>query len=243
MVRDVIAAASLLLLIIATKIKKTPPERPQRPLIKKYVYWVLEKWMFVLVFFLLDPEAFHQIDFNVVGRGVALDLSDFAALIGGLIVSIVSGLISPQRYFRRKKTEEELYSVFAKKMPNTSGEFAVFVGTVIALVVSEELLFRQFLFSSFYHAFHLQGDLLLLVSAVLFTVAHNYKKILPISMIFVTGLIFGKSFQVSGGLLYPIILHLLINAHLVVKAIHRMRAQKRILVTNPTGEPMSSPSE
>lgn len=222
--RQYIAIALFLLYIVVGRffLKKRLTDKGRGSLTTRYVYGMLARLGILCAFFIIDPDAFRKIDFQNISNDFSFDKTFVVTILLILTVHIVSAAKNPGRY-TKGKTEDEVYGILAKVMPNTYNELAVFSLTIFAAVVFEELLFRQFLFSSFYSAFHLEGNWLLVVSSAIFTVAHHYKKARQILGIFLSGLILGESFLVSGNLVYPILVHLFMNAPLIVLAIHRIK--------------------
>lgn len=226
MVKQYIAIALFLSYLVAIRIpnKKERPPRTSRK--KYYSISLLESFAVPLVLFLIDPDAFRKIDFARVGRGFTFDPSLAGTVIISFAIPVIFAMFRPRKFTKSRKSEDALYGAYARRLPLTYSDLSLFILLVLAGVVSEELLFRQFLFSSFYTAFHLEGDILLVVSAVLFAAAHNYKKVQHIALVLFSGLVFGKAFQFSGTLLLPIILHFLMNATMIVMAVHRIKNPK-----------------
>src|SRR5690606_23905268 len=103
-------------------------------------------------------------------------------------------------------TAKELFGFPVSYLPNTTIEYLLFVFYIVAGVLFEELICRQFMFHSLYSTFNLNGDLLVVASSLVFATGHIYQGWKGILSNFILGLIFGKLFLLKESLAYPIVL-------------------------------------
>ena len=159
---------------------------------------------------LISPYANFQTDFNNLGRGSTLFNRD---KVYGLLSSlIILSLAMPFLLAKFKpKTPSHPSADFMALLPQNKKEYIWFFFMVVAVSIGEELIFREFYFELLYDTYHIRGDILLLVSAVIFGLVHVYQGIWGILATFFLGLVFGKTFQITGSLTLPILLHFLID--------------------------------
>jgi membrane protease YdiL (CAAX protease family) len=150
-------------------------------------------------------------------RGAGLTLADFGEQLGDplrlLIVSIMVALTSASRMQTRKVSPEELMKATAnvrKLLPATGYERIVFVAVALTAGLCEEFLYRGWLLNVIAAA---SGSVFvaLIVSSIVFGLAHFYQG--PNGMLGagVLGVVFGTLFIVSGSLFPVQALHALID--------------------------------
>lgn len=182
------------------------------------------------VFFILSPTLYFPIDFSIIPKGIVISegvLSGFLTVFFiPFVLSFTSkGTIYPENIF----TAKELFGWPLAFMPNSTREYLLFVLFILSGVLFEELIFRQFMFTSFNNLLHLAGDKLVLASSLLFSVAHLYQGWKGIISNFLIGLLLGKIFLVTESLAYPIVLHMALNSTLIVLAAKRLRDLKGLI--------------
>ncbi len=77
------------------------------------------------------------------------------------------------------------------------------------------------MFHALHATLHLDGDALVVVSALFFAVGHFYQGWKGVLSNLILGLILGKIFLLKGHLIYPMVLHLALNLTFVVLAFRR----------------------
>jgi len=131
-------------------------------------------------------------------------------------------------YRKDTNNETEIYGYPVSLLPNSRNEFLLFTLYIIGGVVFEELICRQFMFYSFNQVLNLKGDSILILSTVLFSLGHIYQGWKGVISSLVVGLLLGKIFQLSGSLIMPIFLHLVLNSSICILAFKRLREINRI---------------
>lgn len=187
--------------------------------------------VFVLaIFFLLKPSIYYPLDFSKIDKGINIS----EEVISGILIPIFSipFFLSFTRwnnnYPKDITTAKELFGYPISYLPNTTKEYLLFVSYINIGVFLEELICRQFMFYSLNTTVHLNGDILVVASSLLFAIGHIYQGWKGVLSNFILGLILGKIFLIKGTLAYPIMLHLFLNLTIAVLAFRRIRDLKRI---------------
>jgi membrane protease YdiL (CAAX protease family) len=180
--------------------------------------------LILIILFLLQPDSWHRLDFDRIGRGMSISQEVLSALVTAFIVPPVMALLP----FGRLKSAVDnanstyVYGYPADNLPEKYGELPLFVLTMAIGVIFEELCFRQFVFYSFHGVFGIRGDWLLIPSCLLFTIGHSYPKWRDYFSAVFFGLILGKLFQSYGTILVPAALHFISNTALIILAYKRI---------------------
>ena len=199
----------------------------------KFTYYLKDilKWAcLLLVIYLIDSSLYTPIDFDLLGRGISLGDQFVSAIFSGLLPVVVLSFIPPPfgHYSRDIATQKELMGLPVGLAPDSYKEWLVFVLFVMLGAVFEELLFRQVSFQVLYEALHVKGDAILLISAALFAVGHLYQGIKGTLFSFIFGCILGKTYQYTGDLTYPILMHMINNSAACILAFLRIYHLKKL---------------
>lgn len=185
----------------------------------------------ILFFYLIYPDLFTSIRSTNIDKGFNISSSILYSLPGLFLIPIFTAFLPGESKNYPKKTidtAKKIMGVPVSEFPDTYNETFVFTINIIVAVVAEELLCRQFFFYAFSNLTHSNGDLIVLISSLLFGISHSYQGIRGIITNTVMGLIWGKIFLITGNLLFPIILHLFINLTAVVYSIRRINDLKQL---------------
>jgi len=140
-----------------------------------------------------------------------------AGVIGALLVLVLLPAVQAiwNEKVRAKYTKATKFARFF--LPVTVEERRWFAPLSISAGVCEEVLFRGFLLR-YFHAFpfHLELMLALVVSSIVFGVAHLYQGIRGVIETAVMGFLFGMIFLLTGSLLVPIVVHAVIDLRLLL---------------------------
>lgn len=226
MVRDYFLLSLILALPIALGFSSLRPTQPPSiPRKRLYLRGMLKQFAVLTLLLLIDWKAFLKIDFDKVGRGVLSDKENIGNLLSVCMLPLIFSLVP---YFKKsyaRETDGAIYGFPVNRMPTDYEEFYLFTLLITAGVVFEELFMRQAGFYAFYTTLGWKGDLLLIINSALFAFAHHYKKFGEILGVFFSGLLFGKAYQITGTLAWPILLHFLINCPLLLLAFRRIKKQ------------------
>jgi membrane protease YdiL (CAAX protease family) len=225
MVREYLLLLVALAYPIAAGLLSEKPRRKQRAVTINYLIGTAERSAVLLVLLLIDWRSFIKIDFDKVGRGFFPAKENLWLFVTAFVTPLILVFIP---YFRKQFQQEipgRLYGLPEEELPTGYSEFGMFIFYIAASAVFEELLFRQVGFYSLNAVFNLKGDILLIISSAVFAFAHPYKKIRHIFGIFFSRLLFGKAYQISGTILFPMALHLLANAPIFILSFIRIKKQ------------------
>ena len=221
MTRDYLLVALLVIYPLGLLLFGKKPNKPVTNHTRFYLRGSIEPLAIPLLFLALDPKAYMKLDFTQLGRGF-FNESIFAGLIPIFVVPLVMSIFRSTSFAPSKEETPRLFGYPIKWLPTNQNELSTFALYILIGVTFEELVFRQVAFYALFKVFNLKGDLLLIATAVLFTIGHPYRKPWQIISIFFIGLMLGKSFQFSGTILWPIALHLCMNTTLIILAAKRL---------------------
>lgn len=198
----------------------------------KYIKNLLAYIIFLIIVGVVDINVWEKINFSIVGKGYILPVYLYLLLLLFNVMPFFMAILPEKKKSSTSDDSKgEIYGVPVNLYPNSFHDLLWFSIYAIAGVVVEEIIFRQFMFSVFHSVFNLTGDALLLLTGILFTVGHlgqkGYKKLSRVIVIFISGLFYGKCFQMSGSIYYPIVIHLLANGAIIVIAYKRILVKRQ----------------
>lgn len=194
-----------------------------------YVKDVFYSATVILLFFLVSPALFTKIDFGKLGKGLIIDDNILSGIETFFYAPFfISLLLKNYLYPKDILTTKEVFGYPVQFLPNSGSEYFIFSLYIISGVIFEELVCRQFAFRAFNDTLHLQGDTLLLVTSALFAIGHFYQGWKGLLSGFILGLLFGKIFQMTGDILYPIFLHLIFNMTILSLSYRRIKDLKKL---------------
>jgi uncharacterized protein len=94
-------------------------------------------------------------------------------------------------------------------VPRTKGELALFFGVALTAGICEELLYRGFLFAVAAPFITIYGAVA--ASAVVFGLGHTYQGLRGIALTGAVGLFLGAFYFLTGSIVFPMVLHVLID--------------------------------
>ncbi len=209
---------------------------------------VLIQSLALIVLLLLLGPAFAPIDMDRIGRGFTLPEGSiwgiFAAFGTPLFLALLFRRLFEQshRPYDDRPGDSRLLGFPVALLPRSYRQFFLFVLFIAVGVVFEEILFRQVLFYLLFHVTGLGGDLLVVVSAVLFALGHSYQGIRGVVTSFIGGLLLGKVFLETGNLMIPVVMHGMLNATIWVLAYRRLNDHSAGVQAD-TGMPENNPEE
>ncbi len=184
-------------------------------------------------FMVLRASSFFPTEFQTTDKGILVGEEVMIIFFSVMTVPFFLSMTPWSDFYPKDiAAAKELFGFPVKYLPNTGKEFGIFTLYIINGVIFEELIARQLMFHTLSSTLQLNGDILVVVSAILFAVLHVYQGWKGVLSNLVVGLILGKIFLLRGNLLYPIVLHLALNLTLVVLAFRRWRDLRQ----KPDGE-------
>lgn len=194
-----------------------------------YIKDIITSAFLLFIFLVLKPSLYYPLDFSAIDTGIMVSEEILSAILPIFFIPFVLSFTPWNNNYPKDITAaKELFGCPIAYLPNTIREYFLFVSYIIIGVFFEELVCRKFMFYSLNTTVQLGGDILVIVSAFLFAIAHLYQGWKGILSNFVLGLILGKIFLIKGTLAYPIMLHLFLNLTISVLAFRRMKDLKRI---------------
>jgi membrane protease YdiL (CAAX protease family) len=150
-------------------------------------------------------------------------------LIGGILGGIAIGtvslviarLISKRRGFSPPPNAAAIYLSklmpdFNALMPVTTRERLLWAAVAVSAGICEEIVFRGWLLSTLHTQLHLSGTTLIVIAAAMFGLAHSYQRLAGIILTAFLGAVFCVLFVMTGSLLVPIALHILIDLRFAI---------------------------
>ena len=159
----------------------------------------------------------------------AFDRGALAGILFGLVAGTLVFMIARIRSNKRGITPEtapargwkKLMPDFSALVPTTGRERLLWVAVAVSAGICEEIVFRGWLLSTLHGSFHLgslhlEGTALVVVAAVLFGLAHSYQGITGVVLTALAGLFFCGLYVATGSLLWPILLHIVVDVRFAV---------------------------
>jgi uncharacterized protein len=152
------------------------------------------------------------------------DRGALAGIFFGLVVGTLGFVIARIRSNRRGITPapaparwwSKLMPDFSALVPATARERLLWVAVAVSAGICEEIVFRGWLLSTLDGSLRLEGAALILAAAVLFGLAHSYQGITGMVLTGLAGLLFCGLYVATGSLLWPILLHIVVDARFAV---------------------------
>ena len=164
-----------------------------------------------------------------IWKGGAFDHSAFSqGAMAGVVLGIVLGtagfVIARIKSNRRSvppatapvRGWRKLLPDFSALVPATTRERLLWVAVAFSAGICEEVVFRGWLLSTLHGVLRLDGTALVLVAAVLFGLAHSYQGIAGMVLTAFAGLLFCGLYVATGSLLFPILLHILVDVRFAI---------------------------
>jgi len=198
-------------IFVAVKGKRKKSQQPASRF-RFYLKDIIASVILLAIFFVSKPSVYYPLDFAAIGRGITISDEIISVILPIFFVPFVLSFTPwNNNYPKDITTARELFGYPIYYLPNTTREYLLFICYIITGVFFEELICRQFMFYSLNATLRLGGDILVVVSALLFAVGHLYQGWKGVLSNLFLGLIFGKIFVMKGTLAYPIVLHLFLN--------------------------------
>jgi len=96
-------------------------------------------------------------------------------------------------------------------VPRTTGELALFLGLALTAGICEELLYRGFFFAVAAPFVTVYGAVA--ASAIVFGLGHAYQGVRRMALVAAVGLFLGAFYFLTGSIVFPMILHVLIDVN------------------------------
>jgi membrane protease YdiL (CAAX protease family) len=139
-----------------------------------------------------------------------------AGLVLGTVVLIIARLRSNRRPSKPARVAglgrlRKVLPDFSALIPTAMRERLLWVVVAVSAGICEEIVFRGWLLSTLHGELKVSGMGLILVAAAVFGFAHAYQGVAGVILTAFAGLVFCGLYVVTGSLLWPIVLHILID--------------------------------
>lgn len=215
-------------MMFAVNGKRKKDQQPASRLLY-YIEDIVFSIVLLSLLFLLKPSIYYPLNFSAIDKGMNISEEVLTGVIPlFLLPFFLSFTPWSNNYPKDISAAKELFGCPVHYLPNTTKEYLLFVCFIIVGVFFEELLCRQLLFCSLNNTLHLSGDVLVVISSLLFAVGHLYQGWKGMLSNFVFGLLFGKLFLINETLAYPLVLHMFLNLTVAVLAFRRLKDLRKI---------------
>jgi membrane protease YdiL (CAAX protease family) len=140
-----------------------------------------------------------------------------AGVLAGLLIMIALSALQARRSAAIQEKMEKAFLRLSFVLPLTGVERTWWVFVALTAGICEEILYRGFLIHYFLAApFHAGLTAAVIISALIFGLAHLYQGIAGVISTAILGLLFSAIFLMTGNLLLPMILHALIDLRILL---------------------------
>ena len=177
---------------------------------RSYARMIVTWWLIVAA----TAFVWHRLGrpFPAMGLRLALDAPAVAgAIFCVLMLAYVNGqwrVLARMPGERRARLRNSLGPA-AAIMPRTRSEYIWFLGVSLTAGICEEVLYRGYFFAMFAPRITLWGAVV--ASALIFGLGHLYQGARGIAKTAIAGMVLGAVYAITGSLLWPAILHVLID--------------------------------
>jgi membrane protease YdiL (CAAX protease family) len=176
-----------------------------RKLVPRYLFIILRGWLFAAV--VVAVWWVQRRPFSALGLAPHLSIWDYAGCALALLIGLV--MVAQGRNFTSAPPEKIARAVKAvreiKITPNTTGELSLFMLMAVSAGVWEELVYRGFLVWFLVPLTGIAGAVV--ISALIFGLAHLYQGFRGFMTSMVLGLIFAAFYLLTASLWWLMIVH------------------------------------
>ncbi|MEY9096301.1 CPBP family intramembrane glutamic endopeptidase [Paenibacillus sp. RC84] len=225
-----IALYTCLLIPISGYFKRKKLKHVNEDKAKEKAYLLLHAvyWIAALPIILIDPSVFwvrHSLELSWLWHTLFV-----AALVYLLVFNVLPLILI--RYNAELKEEAQLgYLKRQHTLPTTNRQHHLFVWVSITVGITEEVLYRGFLYNYGIELWGLSGIASAILVSAVFGLAHFTQGPSGIISSFIFGVVMSWLYFITGSLLLPILLHILYD----LKIIAVQRALKEPITTNGPG--------
>jgi uncharacterized protein len=186
--------------------------------IQYFKYVIYSEWLItilIIVAVCLSSTTFDQIGLRVPDENA----SKFSGMFVGFLIGVCFMIFVLMRLpFYRKYVNAQTASV-SFLVPTSKIDKRYAILAAITAGICEEIIYRGFLLHFLSNSpFKLEGNVLLIVGAVIFGIAHYYQGWKGIILTGLTGFVLSRIYLETDTLLFPILLHILIDLRFMLTA-------------------------
>jgi len=195
-------------------IKYTKPlkeKKDSKSRLRYYKFAISSEWLVVLVimaFVLISPIT----DFESIGITMSENLEQYIGMIIGFLVGVAFLVLVLMRIPIFKIRQEKSIETIDYLLPTNKLERKWSVLVAITAGICEEIIYRGFVIHYLASLpVELEQIYILIISATIFGFAHAYQGWKGVILTGLAGYVFGNAYLMTGSLLFPIILHIIID--------------------------------
>jgi uncharacterized protein len=193
------------------------------PAVDFYKRTLVQDLLILMVLFALRPGLFLLWQKPEYGVGwVFSDQVYFIIFVGFTTQLVLNFTPFTQLYPKEIKEAKNLMGLPTALLPGNGKEWGFFAFFLIFGVLFEEILCRYVLFKVLHSLWGWEGDLLVVITALLFSLPHSYQGPKGLLSSFVMGVVLGKMYLHYGTLWAPLLLHYSINLGILPLAMRRI---------------------
>lgn len=194
-----------------------------------YLRDIIISTIILSLYYLACPALYQPINFSTISKGINIPRDMLSALIPMFVMPLLMSFTPwDATYPKDPSSAKEIFGWPTSHLPETWQQYFLFIIYILVGVIFEEALCRQFIFYSLNHQLGLQGDYLVIISAVVFALGHLYQGWLGVLSSFTTGVLLGKVFLTFETINYPFILHLALNLTMAVVAFRWIKDKRKM---------------
>ncbi len=173
--------------------------------------------------------------FQNIPRNAAFDRGALGGILAGVAAGTVGFIIARLRANRRGLPAtgaaappprwRKLLPDFTALIPVTTQERLLWTAVAASAGICEEVVFRGWLLATLHGPLSLSGTALVVAAAVIFGLAHAYQGVTGVILTALAGAFFCGLYVITGSLLVPILLHILIDARFAILPAPKPSAQ------------------
>ncbi|MBY0123057.1 CPBP family intramembrane glutamic endopeptidase [Bacillus sp. S/N-304-OC-R1] len=190
------------------RLEETLDEKDRIAYFKYVIYSEWAVTFIILIAVYLSGTAFAQIGLGLPGE----DASQFSGMIVGFIIGILVMIFVLMRLPFYRKYQEAQTSSVSYLVPTGKIDKRLAILVALTAGICEEIIYRGFLLHLLaLPPFQLEGNLILIVGAAIFGIAHYYQGWKGVLLTGLVGFALSKVYLQTGSLVFPIIMHALID--------------------------------
>ncbi|WP_066318837.1 CPBP family intramembrane glutamic endopeptidase [Bacillus sp. FJAT-29814] len=197
------------------KLKVTYHEKERVAYFKYIIYSEWGVTLLILLMVAVTATTFSDIGLTMPSENASKTMGMFVGFLIGIGVAVFGLMRLP---FYRKYQEAQTNTV-SYMVP--TGKFDKRLGIFVAVTagICEEIIYRGFLLHFLANSpFNLEGSVLMIVGAAIFGIAHYYQGWKGVLLTGLVGYALSRVYFSTGSLLFPIILHAIIDLRFMLTA-------------------------
>ncbi|WP_421385214.1 CPBP family intramembrane glutamic endopeptidase [Bacillus salacetis] len=198
-----------------SKLEKTLLEKDR---IAYFKYVIFSEWtitLMILLVVMISASTFGDLGFKAPAENSSEVLGMLTGFLAGILIMMFVLMRLPfYRKYLDKQTENVSYLIPSGRIDK---RFAILAA--ITAGICEEVIYRGFLLHFLSSSpFGLEGQVLMIMGAAIFGIAHYYQGWKGVLLTGVVGYAFTRMYFMTGSLLFPILFHIIIDLRFMLMA-------------------------